>query len=309
MDTPVPLPFSSTRAYLLEARYEFLRLLRTPSFSLPCLLFPPVFYLLFGVLLGGKGGPVAAQYLLAGWALFGREKPIEVRTAPTVAMGDGGAAASVLDASGYGDAEIEYRSHRTTVHQSHLVHDIQFQHQPKKRVIITVNVGLLSAQSPLPSFMMRTMEQLDHDRLERFVGYFDHLLLQECFAGLFPERNEALLPGWEGAAWDRLRLLRPTCASTLHWLFCKAFPEAELSVRREVRRQKVPSAWRNPRAGQCPPASPSPRRYARRPKPWRSVPTSTWPSPTTRPGCMPVIHSTSGTPPKMRPAVSSAPKS
>ena len=55
MDTTVPLPFSSTRAYLLEARYEFLRLLRTPSFSLPCLLFPPVFYLLFGVLLGGKG--------------------------------------------------------------------------------------------------------------------------------------------------------------------------------------------------------------------------------------------------------------
>lgn len=71
MDTPVPLPFSSTRAYLLEARYEFLRLLRTPSFSLPCLLFPPVFYLLFGVLLGGKGGPVAAQYLLAGYGVFG----------------------------------------------------------------------------------------------------------------------------------------------------------------------------------------------------------------------------------------------
>ena len=37
----------------------------------------------------------------AGWALFGREKPIEVRTAPTVAMGNGGTAASVLDASGY----------------------------------------------------------------------------------------------------------------------------------------------------------------------------------------------------------------
>ena len=71
MDTVATVPFSSTRAYLLEARYEFLRLLRTPSFSLPCLLFPPVFYLLFGVLLGGKGGPVAAQYLLAGYGVFG----------------------------------------------------------------------------------------------------------------------------------------------------------------------------------------------------------------------------------------------
>lgn len=71
MDTVATVPFSSTRAYVLEARYEFLRLLRTPSFSLPCLLFPPVFYLLFGVLLGGKGGPVAAQYLLAGYGVFG----------------------------------------------------------------------------------------------------------------------------------------------------------------------------------------------------------------------------------------------
>ncbi|MDR7069825.1 RND family efflux transporter MFP subunit [Pseudoxanthomonas japonensis] len=37
----------------------------------------------------------------AAWALLGREKPLEVRTAPTVALGRGSAAASVLDASGY----------------------------------------------------------------------------------------------------------------------------------------------------------------------------------------------------------------
>ena len=38
--------------YLLEAKLEFLRLLRTPAFALPTLLFPPMFYLLFGVMLG-----------------------------------------------------------------------------------------------------------------------------------------------------------------------------------------------------------------------------------------------------------------
>lgn len=147
----------------------------------------------------------------------------------------------VLNASGYGGAEIEYRGHRTLVHQSHLVHDIQFIHQPRERIIITVNVGLLSAQSPLPSFMMQTMEQLDHDRLERFIGFFDHRLLHECFAGLYPEREGALLPGWPEAAKERLRLLRPTCQSTLHWLFRKVFPETELSVRRDVRSQRVPA--------------------------------------------------------------------
>jgi hypothetical protein len=167
--------------------------------------------------------------------------PLEQRIRERIRSFDIPALLDVLKASGYGDAEIEYRSHRTTVRQSQLVHDIQFIHQPKKRVVITVNVGLLSTQSPLPSFLMRTMDQLDHDRLERFIGYFDHLLLEECFAGLYPERNEALLPGWADAAEDRMRLLRPTCPSTMHWLFRKAFPEAELSVRRDVRNQKVPA--------------------------------------------------------------------
>ncbi len=165
--------------------------------------------------------------------------PFEQRIRERIRGFDIPALLEVLAASGYGDAEIEYRGHRTTVHQSHLVHDIQFIHRPHKRVIVTVNMGLLSAQSPLPSFMMRTMDQLDHDRLERFIGYFDHQLLQECFAGLFPERDGGLLPGWPEAAKDRLRLLRPTSPSTLHWLFRKVFPETEISVRREVRRQRV----------------------------------------------------------------------
>ena len=40
---------SPLRCYQLEAKYEFLRLLRTPIFVLPTMLFPALFYLLFGV--------------------------------------------------------------------------------------------------------------------------------------------------------------------------------------------------------------------------------------------------------------------
>jgi RND family efflux transporter MFP subunit len=39
--------------------------------------------------------------LLLGWAVFGRDKAIEVRTADVVAIGNGGGSASVLDATGY----------------------------------------------------------------------------------------------------------------------------------------------------------------------------------------------------------------
>lgn len=58
------------RSYMLEAKYEFLRLLRTPMFSLPTLLFPAMFYLLFGVLLN-RGNPAAATYLFATYGVFG----------------------------------------------------------------------------------------------------------------------------------------------------------------------------------------------------------------------------------------------
>lgn len=64
--------FSPLRCYWLEAKYEWLRLLRTPSFVLPTLLFPAMFYVLFGVVLsGGRSGGGNAQYLLATYGVFG----------------------------------------------------------------------------------------------------------------------------------------------------------------------------------------------------------------------------------------------
>jgi len=60
------------RSYRMEAKYEFLRLLRTPMFAVPTLLFPSLFYVLFGVVLAGsRGGVAAAQYLLATYGVFG----------------------------------------------------------------------------------------------------------------------------------------------------------------------------------------------------------------------------------------------
>ena len=60
------------RCYLLEAKYEFLRLTRTPSFVLPSLLFPSMFYLLFGVVLGAsRGNAELPRYLLATYGVFG----------------------------------------------------------------------------------------------------------------------------------------------------------------------------------------------------------------------------------------------
>lgn len=62
--------YSPLAVYLIEARLELMRMLRMPSFSLPALLFPAVFYVLFGVLMG-SGKQQHSSYMLATYCIFG----------------------------------------------------------------------------------------------------------------------------------------------------------------------------------------------------------------------------------------------
>jgi ABC-2 type transport system permease protein len=65
--------WSPARTYVLEAKYEFLKLLRMPGYALPSIAFPAMFYLLFGVVFGsrGVGGMSMATYLIATYGAFG----------------------------------------------------------------------------------------------------------------------------------------------------------------------------------------------------------------------------------------------
>ena len=59
------------RCYLLDTRCELMRLLREPMYVIPTLLFPALFYAMFGLLLGARGSAEAARYLLATYGVFG----------------------------------------------------------------------------------------------------------------------------------------------------------------------------------------------------------------------------------------------
>jgi ABC-2 type transport system permease protein len=62
-------------AYVAEARSECLRYFRAPGFLLPVILFPTMFYLLFGIVMNHGADPNAARYLLASYAVFGVMSP------------------------------------------------------------------------------------------------------------------------------------------------------------------------------------------------------------------------------------------
>jgi ABC-2 type transport system permease protein len=66
--------WSPARSYALEAKYEFLKMLRMPAYAVPSIAFPAMFYLLFGVTFGGgrgAGPTTMATYLLATYGAFG----------------------------------------------------------------------------------------------------------------------------------------------------------------------------------------------------------------------------------------------
>jgi ABC-2 type transport system permease protein len=74
-----PSQMSTSRllaAYLGDIRFEIVKMRRTLAFALPTLLFPPMFYLIFGVLMGSaKGNAAAAMYAFAGLSVFGTMAP------------------------------------------------------------------------------------------------------------------------------------------------------------------------------------------------------------------------------------------
>ena len=69
---------SVLRVFLVETRMECIRLLRSPAFAVPIILFPLMFYGLFGLMLGNHGSatnPDAARYSLATFMAFGAIAP------------------------------------------------------------------------------------------------------------------------------------------------------------------------------------------------------------------------------------------
>jgi len=74
-----PMPIGRVlHAYASEMKYELLRMLRTPGFSIPFLVLPVPIYLFFGVVVPGSAittNPAVANYLFSGWLVFAAMGP------------------------------------------------------------------------------------------------------------------------------------------------------------------------------------------------------------------------------------------
>lgn len=149
----------------------------------------------------------------------------------------------------YRSEDIEYRSHMSQARPSSLIHSVQFlgdeygasafpggrpARHGRRKVIVTVNLGLLSVQTPLPSYLLKFAESLEGEALIDFLGYFDHHLIKRRAMSLYPERDRTVFADWAEAQSELLQMTGIAAPSTLFWLCERIYPELGVRVERST---------------------------------------------------------------------------
>lgn len=141
---------------------------------------------------------------------------------------------------GYSVDEIGLRSHFSLSSQASLIEAIEFRTEPRQ-AIVTLNLGLLGGQSPLPSYMFKLVhtEAVEPQRFVDFMGYFDDRLLRRYLFAVYPEMDRSLFPNWETHKGGELQSLKLDSLSVLHWLARLIFPELQARVEKTTLSHRI----------------------------------------------------------------------
>ncbi|NBD12985.1 type VI secretion system baseplate subunit TssG [Corallococcus silvisoli] len=143
----------------------------------------------------------------------------------------------LLESEGYGRERILFESNPEPVASASLVEAVTFHTSPVRRVVVTLNLGLLGTPGLLPSYFLQVAEQLpEPEPFLDFIRFFDHRLLTALVDALHPERDVGLVGDWERTKGFYLRMVGVDSPATLQWLFQQVFPELRVTcVRRAFR--------------------------------------------------------------------------
>lgn len=132
---------------------------------------------------------------------------------------------------GWHPDEVRFASPPSSMSQPGLIAGVDFADHPR-HVKVYLNLGLLGAQSPLPSYFFRRMDEIgfDNHHFVEFIGFFDHAALTDLLHAIYPETDARLFPDWETAKWREVQLLNLRSTSTLSWLFQSVFPDLRVTL-------------------------------------------------------------------------------
>jgi len=159
--------------------------------------------------------------------------PIEQRIVARAREFDLGPLVRLLEAQKYPRESILFESNPEFGSSSSLVEAVTFHREPSRRVVVTLNMGLLGSNALLPSYFLEVAEQsLEPENFFDFIRFFDHRLLEGFLRALYPELDTTLIQDWEKTKGYYFRMLGVGSVATLQWLFQLYFPELRVSVTR-----------------------------------------------------------------------------
>ncbi len=147
----------------------------------------------------------------------------------------------LLNYLGYANNRIRFKSYNSLVSQNSLIRKLSFDGQDEKKVVITLNLGLLGPQTPLPSYFQKMIDDgtMDVGQFFQFINFFDHPLIENFIQSAIPERNTKLFPDWERTKRNFIKMLDLKSVSTVHWFLSLYFPELSLRVDKIANKRKI----------------------------------------------------------------------
>jgi len=139
----------------------------------------------------------------------------------------------LLRSRGYAREDILFEGTRQSMASPALIESIVFVDRPSRRVIVTLNLGLLADGTLLPTYFAEVVDASPRgEAFYDFIRFFDHRLLENFLRAVYPEDEGGPFGDYERALRSYFRLTRPDSTSTLAWIFRRLMPDHCLRVER-----------------------------------------------------------------------------
>ncbi|EYF05018.1 GPW/gp25 family protein [Chondromyces apiculatus] len=141
----------------------------------------------------------------------------------------------VLHDRGYAREDILFEGAREDATSATIVEAIRFRDPPARGAVITLNLGLFSDGTLLPSYFLEVIEDSpDPERFHDFIRFFEHRLCEGYMRAVYPEDPGGPYGDYQRALGAFFRMLGLGSVSTLQWLWQLHFPELKVRVTRRA---------------------------------------------------------------------------
>ena len=139
---------------------------------------------------------------------------------------------------GYQPSDLLFRHDPEEPPGHTLIANVDFRESPTRHVAVTVNIGLLGPNSPLPSYFLRFLEEVpDREAYLQFMGFFNHLCIKNLLSSIHPDHFGRYYEDWDSIRRSHLGICGLNSLERVQWLFSQFVPELPASIARSRFRQ------------------------------------------------------------------------